>query len=84
MAKDFDSWREPQEICRKVNVVVLTRPGTDLDEIDEDWNFSFLNIPAIDVSAEEIRLRVSNGKSLEGMVTHSVEEYILSTGLYRD
>ena len=84
VAKDFDSWREPQEICRKVNVVVLTRPGTDLDEIDEDWNFSFLNIPAIDVSAEEIRLRVSNGKSLEGMVTHSVEEYILSTGLYRD
>jgi len=84
VAKDFDSWREPQEICRKVNVVVLTRPGTDQSEIDEDWNFSFLDIQAIDVSAKEIRLRVSTGKPLEGMVSHSVEEYILSAGLYRD
>ena len=84
VAKDFDSWREPQEICRKVNVVVLTRPGIDRSEIDEDWNFSFLDIPAVDVSAKEIRLRISNGKSLEGMVSHSVEEYILSAGLYRD
>ena len=84
VAKDFDSWREPQEICKKVNVVVLTRPGTDLSEIDEDWNFSFLDIPAINVSAKEIRLRVSNGKSLDEMVSQSVEEYILSVGLYRD
>ena len=84
VAKDFGSWREPQEICKKVNVVVLTRPGTDRSEVDEDWNFSFLDIPDIDVSAKEIRLRVSNGKSLEEMVSHSVEEYILSAGLYRD
>jgi len=84
VAKDFDSWREPHEICRRVNVVVLTRPGTDLSEVEEDWNFSFLDVPAVDVSAKEIRLRVSNGESLEGMVPRSVEEYILTAGLYRD
>ena len=84
VAKDFDSWREPQEICRRVNVVVLTRPGTDRSEVEEDWNFSFLDVPAVDVSAKEIRLRVSNGESLEGMVPRSVEEYILTAGLYRD
>jgi nicotinate-nucleotide adenylyltransferase len=84
VAKDFDSWRDPQEICRRVNVVVLTRPGTDRSEVGEDWDFSFLDIPAKDISAKEIRLRVSNGESLEGMVPYSVEEYILAAGLYRE
>ena len=84
VAKDFDSWHEPEEICEKVNVIVLSRPGTDQGEIDANWNFTFLDIPAIDVSAEEIRLRVLKGESLEGMVSSSVEEYILSVGLYRD
>jgi nicotinate-nucleotide adenylyltransferase len=84
VAKDFDSWHEPQEILKKVNVVVLTRPGVDRSEIDEEWNFSFLDIPPVDISANEIRLRVSMGESIEGMVSDSVEEYILSAGLYRD
>jgi len=84
VAKDFDSWREPHEICKMVNVVVLTRSGTDRSEIDEAWDFSFMDIPAIDVSAKEIRLKVSKGESLEGMVSPLVEEYILSAGLYRD
>lgn len=84
VAKYFDSWHEPQEILKKVNVVVLTRPGVDRTEIDEEWNFSFLDIPPIDISANEIRLRVAMGESIEGMVSDSVEEYILSAGLYRD
>jgi nicotinate-nucleotide adenylyltransferase len=84
VAKDFGSWHEPQEISKKVNVVVLTRPGVDRTEIDEEWDFSFLDIPLIDISANEIRLRVSMGESIEGMVSDSVEEYILSAGLYRD
>ena len=84
VAKDFDSWREPREICKQVNVVVLTRPGTDRSEIDEDWNFPVLDIPAIDVSAEEIRLRASKGESVDGMVSFLVEDYISSVGLYQD
>jgi len=43
-----------------------------------------MDIPVIDVSAKEIRLKVLNGESLEEMVSPLVEEYILSAGLYRD
>ena len=84
VAKDFDSWHEPKEICEKINVVVLTRPGTDQGEIDSNWNFPVIDIPAVDVSAEEIRLRILKGEPVEGMISSSVEEYILSVGLYRD
>ena len=84
VAKDFGSWREPHEICKRVNVVVLTRSGIERSEIGEAWGFSFMDIPAIDVSAKEIRLKVLNGESLEEMVSPLVEEYILSAGLYRD
>ncbi|CAI8343362.1 MAG: Nicotinate-nucleotide adenylyltransferase [Acidimicrobiaceae bacterium] len=84
VAKDFNSWHEPREICEKVNVVVLTRPGTDLDEINTEWDFPVLDIPSVDVSAKEIRLRVAKGESIEAMVSGPVEEYIFSAGLYRD
>ena len=65
-------------------MVVLTRPGTDQGEIDSNWNFPVIDIPAVDVSAEEIRLRILKGEPVEGMISSSVEEYILSVGLYRD
>ena len=84
VAKDFDSWHEPQKICEKVEVVVLTRPGTDRGEIDADWKFPVLDIPDIDVSAEDIRSRVSKGQPVEEMISTSVEEYILSAKLYQD
>ena len=65
-------------------MVVLTRPGTGVDEINTEWDFPVLDIPSVDVSAKEIRLRVEKGKSIEAMVSGPVEEYIFSAGLYRD
>ncbi len=36
------------------------------------------------VSSSEIRARIKNGEGLDGLLPQSVEEYIVSKGLYRD
>ena len=48
--------------------------GTEIINID--------NIQ-IDVSSTEIRARLSEGKSIRGLVPIAVEEYIINKGLYR-
>ena len=83
VARDFHTWRDPQKVCRLSNVVVLNRPGVTPNEIDESWNFPILQVPAIDVSAEEIRNLVVTGKNLESLLAPEVEQYIHSNGLYR-
>ena len=84
VAKDFHLWRDPQSICNNANVVVLNRPGVNLSEIDENWKFTILEIPSIDVSSKEIRKQVSAAGTLEGMLSPEVKEYIFSTGLYQE
>ena len=40
-------------------------------------------MPAIDLSSTEIRKRLKEGRSIQGMLPKSVEEYILKKGFYR-
>lgn len=42
-----------------------------------------LKIDALDVSSTEVRRRIKNGDSLEGLIPQEVEAYIREKGLYR-
>lgn len=80
-AHDLPQWRDGAGIARLATIVVLTRPGATAPRhplIDR-----VLEVPAVDVSATEIRDRVARGERIRGLVPDAVAEYIASHGLYR-
>ena len=92
-ARDFQKWKHWQEILMKVQLCIARRPGYLSDE-DERKILSMLRVgeklprwleaPLMEISATEIRRRVSEGRSIRYMVPEAVENYILSEKLYAE
>jgi len=79
----FGTWREPEEILREAEVIVMTRPleypiATSL----YDSRVKFMDIPLLQISSTDIRERVRGGKSIRYLVPDAVREYIVEHGLY--
>ncbi len=100
---EISTWHRPGDVMAAVNIVVLTRPGFEIDLMrslpekirsgytPEKGGFRHrsgsrlfsLSVPAVDISASGIRRLVSEGKSFRDLVPGSVNDYIVSKGLYR-
>ena len=80
-AADLPRWREADRLRQLARIVVLTRPDVPLP--DHGLVDQTLAVPAVDVSATEIRERVRRGDPIEGFVPAEVAAYIASHGLYR-
>ncbi len=81
----FEGWRDPEEILRRVRLIVYPRTG-HLDAAapaghDGD-GVLFADAPLLDVSSTAIRKRRRQGKTIRYMVTEPVLEYIGDRGLY--
>lgn len=90
--ESFDRWREPEEVLRLSQLVLVHRPGSAaaasaaLQRIIARGHAQLprvLETRAIDVSATEIRARVARGLSIHGFVPDAVAAMIASAGLYR-
>jgi nicotinate-nucleotide adenylyltransferase len=80
-AADLPNWHEAGELGRLARIVALTRPSVALPEhpmID-----SCLAVPAVEVSATEIRCRVALGEPIADLVPPAVAAYIAAHGLYQ-
>lgn len=81
----FDKWKEPDEIFKLANVVVMKRHY----EIDKKPGHKYfdmatiLETPTIEISSSEIRQRVKNNLPINFFVPEKVKEYIFENGLYR-
>jgi nicotinate-nucleotide adenylyltransferase len=73
-------WRDVAEVSQLAHIVVVTRPGAAPPSGEV---FDLLSVPAVDVSATDIRRRAAGGETLEGLVPASVAQYIATHGLYR-
>jgi nicotinate-nucleotide adenylyltransferase len=87
---DFPTWKEPEEILKLARVIAVNRgrepadlKGT-LERLDGNTaeRFQIVSMPAIDLSASEIRNRCAAGKSIRYRVPRPVELYIRQHGLY--
>jgi nicotinate-nucleotide adenylyltransferase len=81
-AAEFDQWREVDAVVECVRVVALSRPGAPPPtsrRISER-----IQVPAVDISATEIRKRVQQGRSVRYWVPDAVAKFITEKGLYRD
>jgi nicotinate-nucleotide adenylyltransferase len=84
-------WQEPERLLDLCRLVTAPRPGypeVDLSVLEEDLPgvtraTIVLDKPVMDISATEIRERVRQGLSIEGMVHPDVAGYINEKGLYK-
>ena len=84
------TWRRAEDVIRLCAFLVVMRPGEDEAQTRraaDAWRargaqIAFLPARQMDVSSTEIRRRLADGGTLEGLVPRQVERYIRSHGLY--
>jgi nicotinate-nucleotide adenylyltransferase len=90
---DLPLWREPLAILELATIVAVNRgqrPPPDLASLETRLGpivrerVRLVTMPAIELSATEIRERARTSRSLRFRVTRAVEEYIREHGLYRN
>jgi len=81
-ARDFAQWREAAAIRQLATLVVLSRPGASAPA--DGLEAQVLRVPAIDISATQIRERVRAGESIHFLVPDAVARYIADRRLYQD
>jgi len=81
-AADLPAWHRAQRIPELARVVVFARPGSKVPVTPTISQV--IEVPAVDISATEIRRRVGNGQSIRYWVPDAVAEYIARHRLYLD
>ncbi|HZH39628.1 MAG TPA: nicotinate (nicotinamide) nucleotide adenylyltransferase [Gemmatimonadales bacterium] len=80
-ARELPRWHDAEALPGLADVVVFARPGTEVPRTE--WITRTITVPAVDVSATDIRARVAAGQSIRYLVPEPVREYIEAHGLYR-
>ena len=87
------SWHKIAELGKLVDFYIANRNGEmsfstfqkEKEALEKELSLhcKLFPMPAIDLSSTEIRKRLKEGRSIQGMLPKSVEEYILKKGFYR-
>ncbi|MGE3820803.1 MAG: nicotinate-nucleotide adenylyltransferase [Isosphaeraceae bacterium] len=89
---DLPSWRRPEGIARLATIVVVNRPGIDVNPVDPGELPDFgpaanaliaVSVPPIGIASRDLRRRLAEGRSVRYLVPRGVEAYIDAQGLYR-
>jgi nicotinate-nucleotide adenylyltransferase len=88
---DFLTWKEPEEILDRVRLGVATRPGYPRErllevvgELGRPDRVELFDIPAVDVSSSDLRLRLARGESAEDLLPAAVARRVVERGLYHE
>ncbi len=77
------SWRAPEEIVRRVPLIVYRRPGAPASTAPvPQARVHFADAPLLEISAEAIRARRRAGRSIRYLVPPAVLAYIETHRLY--
>ena len=74
----FDTWKEPEEILRRIPVAVATRPGQPVPGGD----VQAFQIPQLPISSSEVRTRIGRREPVDELVPAAVAREIERRGLY--
>jgi len=83
--RDFATWKEPEEVLRRVRLGVATRAGVERPPLRsaERGRVVFFEIESPPISSRDLRRRAARGESLDGLVPPAVAATIAERGLYR-
>jgi nicotinate-nucleotide adenylyltransferase len=81
-AAELGAWHRAQELPRLARIVVFARPGTAIPT--SPLIAASVEVPAVDISATEIRRRVRAGQPVRYWVPDAVAEYMARHRLYLD
>lgn len=88
---DLNKWYKPEEILELCSLLVF--PRNSLKTLDEEIKSAMqiygnkifpINAPIFDISSTEIRKKLSENKSVDGLIPENVYDYIKRNGLYRN
>jgi len=81
----LETWKDFEDLFKIITFVVVTRPGSSNEELDQKIIFFMekygakvekVVVPSLEISSTDIRNRVSNGKTIRYLVHDDVEKYI--------
>jgi len=78
--KDLFSWKNINDIFKISKFIVANRPGYPIKEVPKEVDT--VVITPIEVSSEDIRRRLVEGRSIRYLVTEKVRKYIIDHKLY--
>jgi len=81
-ATELPAWHEAERIPALAQVAVFARPGSTVPQ--STFVSQVIEVPAIDISATEVRRRIARGQSVRYWVPDLVAEYIARHRLYLD
>ncbi|WP_003542244.1 nicotinate-nucleotide adenylyltransferase [Desulfotomaculum nigrificans] len=90
-ALEIFTWKDVDELLTICTFIAATRPGFNLNRLEESLkslpnniskNIIPLEVPALSISSTDIRQRVKEGRSIKYLLPASVENYIWQNNLY--
>ncbi|MFC1806838.1 nicotinate-nucleotide adenylyltransferase [Candidatus Omnitrophota bacterium] len=78
---ELSAWKSIDRLATLCQFVVAHRPGYELKK--DRFNVSELNIESLDIASSEIRVKIENGDSVNGLLPQGVEDYIRNKNLYK-
>ncbi|HET6567985.1 MAG TPA: nicotinate (nicotinamide) nucleotide adenylyltransferase [Rhodothermales bacterium] len=80
--RGFPSWRRPEEILRRVRLIIYDRGGEEPLPLPRGGRVDVARAPYLEISSTDIRSRRSRGQSIRYLVPDPVLSYIETYGLY--
>jgi nicotinate-nucleotide adenylyltransferase len=84
--RSFSSWHRPDDIVRRVPLIVYPRPDADPGDAADRYpgRVHRADAPLLEISSEVVRARLRAGHSIRYLVPDAVCAYIEAHNLYQD
>jgi len=79
-AAGLDTWHRHEELRSKVRLAVVDRPGGG--DLPAEWDFTRIEVPALDVSSSDLRERRRSGRCVEVLIPGPVIDEMDRRGLH--
>ena len=73
---NFHRWYKADDIIGNYQIVVYPRRDSDIDRASLPAHVTVVDTELLDISSTEIRRRVKDGQSIEGMVPAAIENMV--------